>query len=219
MKKWFCVCISVLLICSCALAENVFVSISTSKGLALAFEAVEASDLDGDGVVSINDALLAAHELGFEGGAKAGYDAAVSEYGRSLNRLWGEENGGSYGYYVNNASALSLNDVVADGDYIYAYAYTDLETWSDTYAFFEFAEIETGADFELTLMVQTYDADWNSVYLPVEGAIITLNGADSAYRTDADGKVLLDLEAGQYLISARSEAMTLVPPVCKATIG
>lgn len=53
---------------------------------------------------------------------------------RFRNKLWGTENGGSYGYYVNNVSTWSLTDPVDEGDYVNAFVYTDLTTWFDTYA-------------------------------------------------------------------------------------
>jgi len=219
MKKFLTILLVLSCICSFATAETVFVSISDDQGrLALANEAVVVSDLDGDGVINIHEALFSAHEQAYEGGAEAGYEAVDIGYGLSMNRLWGIENGGSYGYYVNNASAISLLDPISENDLIYAYAFTDLESWSDTYSFFDCAMLETEGAFELTLTAQSFDADWNPVCLPVEGAIITVDGADTDITTDAEGKAALELAAGEYLISARSETMTLVPPVCRATV-
>ena len=221
MKKLICVLLAVLMFCSCALAEKVYVTIVDENGdIAVACKAYDVSDADGDGVVSINDVLYTAHETDFEGGAEAGYTSAATDYGMSLRQLWGGAVGDSYGYYVNNASAYSLLDAVKDGDYIAAYAYSDLETWSDTYCFFDCIALGTDAEFELFLTAQTFDANWNPVNVPVEGAMITANGEDTGIVTDADGKAVVTLnEKGEYLISAYSTEMTLVPPVCIATIG
>lgn len=220
MKKYLSIVLALVLLCSIAAAETIYVTISDDQGkLALAAEPVNAKDIDGDGSVNFNEALVAAHDLAYPGGSEAGYAAEDQGYGLSMSRLWGVENGGSYGYYVNNASAFSLLDPLSDGDCIYAYAFTDLETWSDTFSFFELDAIEADGSFKLTLSAQTYDADWNPVYVPVEGAVITVNGEDTEYRTDADGKVSISLEAGEYLISAHSDAMTLVPPVYKASVS
>lgn len=220
MKKYLSIILALVLLFSVSFAETVFVTISDDQGkLALAHEAVTVMDIDGDGAINVNEVLSAAHDQAYPGGSAAGYEALDLGYGLSLNRLWGIENGGSYGYYVNNASALSLLDPISDGDALCAYAFTDLETWSDTYSFFDCAVIETNAAFELTLSAQSFDADWNPVILPVEGAVITVSGEDSTFITDANGKVSVELAPGEYIISARSETMTLVPPVCRATIS
>ena len=111
-------------------------------------------------------------------------------------------------------------DRLKEGDHLQAFVYTDLEAWSDTYCYFDCLSIETSADFELTLTAQTFDADWNAVLHPIEGAIITVNGNETEFVTDAEGKVVIDLqESGEYVISAVSDQMTLVPPVCLAKIG
>lgn len=219
MKKMISVLLVILLLCSLCCAETVYVTISNGQGaLVVPHAAIDVTDIDADGAITIHDALYAAHEACYAGGADAGYAVSMGEYGLCINKLWGEENGGSYGYYVNNASAFNLADPVKAGDSVQAYAFSDLAGFSDTFSFFDFAEIETGADFQLTLSCQTYDADWNPVYMPVEGAEITLNGEGSGIFTDAEGKAVLDLEPGEYLISAHSETITLVPPVCHAIV-
>ena len=110
-------------------AETADVDVTISDGtgtLPLAQEKITVTDIDADGALTINDALYIAHEEYYNGGAEAGFASAETEYGLSLNKLWGVENGGSYGYYKNNVSAMSLSDTIADGDYITAYAFSDL---------------------------------------------------------------------------------------------
>ena len=213
----------VLMLCACAAAETVYVSISTGDGtLAMAYAPVEVSDMDGDGALTIDDALACAHEAAYEGGAAVGYISEVTEYGKSMYRLWGEENGGSYGYYVNDASGLSLLDIVKEGDHVKAYAYQDLNMWSDTYSSFSAAAVNcaAGESLRFILSAQTFDANWNPVTLPVEGAVITIDGVDTDCFTGADGCAAISFDAaGTYVISARSESMTLVPPVCIVTVA
>ena len=219
MKKFVCLVLAAMLIlCSFAMAEKVFVTVSTGEGrLAMTNLAVEASDLDSDGVVSINDALIAAHDMAYEGGSEAGYASEETPYGISMTRLWGEENGGSYGYYLNDASPMSLLDAVSDGDSIHAYAFQDLAGWSDTYCYFQVKEAEMGAGDSviLTLTALLFDADWNIVPTPVEGAVITIDGSDTEFITNVEGCAAVSIaDEGSYTISARHESMTLVPPVC-----
>lgn len=222
MKKLVCMLAALALLCAAATAETAFVSISNGAGeIVLANEPIEVTDADGDGALTICDALHCAHEAKFEGGAEAGFGTGDQGYGLSLTRLWGEENGGSYGYHLNDASALSLTDPIADGDYLNAYVFTDLEAWSDVYCCFDRHALsaKAGETFALTLTAQIYDADWNVVPTPVNGAHILIDGEESEFVTDADGKVELSFaEAGEHVLSARADDQVLVPPVCTAAI-
>ena len=59
MKKLACMVLAAILICTFAMAETVFVTISNDQGeLVVAAEPFDVSDADGDGVVSISDALF-----------------------------------------------------------------------------------------------------------------------------------------------------------------
>lgn len=202
-------------------SETVYVSISDGT-LQLAYAAVPLSDTDGDGTLTINDALYRAHELYFEGGVD-GYGSASTDYGLSLTKLWGDDNGGSLGYYLNNASALSLADPVKDGDHIYAYAYSDLVAWSDTYSYFNVntATVNEGEELKLTLSAAGFDENWAPITKPVEGAKIVVNGKETSYVTDANGNVAIKTNGfAQYTtITAVSDSMTLVPPVCLVTVN
>ena len=225
MKKYaiaFLCALLALALCGAAVAETVYVTIADGQGqLVMVNAAIDVTDVDADGALTINDALYAAHEAAYEGGAEAGYAAADAGYGLSISKLWGEENGGSYGYYLNDVSAYSLLDPVADGDYLNAFVYTDLEAWSDVYCAFDCAaaEMEAGTVLDLTLNMMTFDENWNPVSLPVEDAILTIDGEDSEVVTDAEGKAQFTIEAaGEYLISARSDSAILVPPVCIVTV-
>ncbi|MBO5898329.1 MAG: hypothetical protein J6R04_04885 [Clostridia bacterium] len=200
--------------------ENaIYVTISDGS-LALVRRAVSLSDADGDGATTIGDALVLAHDAAYEGGAAAGFGAAETEYGLSMTKLWGITSG-AYGYCVNDASAMSLYDAVAVGDHVYAYVYRDLETWSDVYSYFDRSAVETakGEQVTLTLTYVGYDAAWNLVTAPVADAVITVNGEATSYTTDAEGKVTLSFDKkGSYTLSATSETLTLVPPVCVVAV-
>ena len=135
--------------------DTAYVTIADENGeLALVREAVVLEDADGDGAVTVNDALLLAHEQAYPGGAAAGYLSSEGPYGLKLDKLWGVENGGSYGYYVNHASAMSLTAPVSDGDEVAAFIYTDLDGYSDTYCYFDRATAELNAPGELTLTLK-----------------------------------------------------------------
>lgn len=203
-------------------APTVHVSISTDTGaLVLAYAPVALTDADGDGALTICDALMLAHEVYCPEGAE-GFLAEDTEWGKSLYVLWGVDNGGSYGYMLNDASPLSLLAPVQPGDHIKAYAYTDLTAWSDTYCYFTapVAAAAVNAEVALTLSAAGYDEAWNPVTYPVQGAFLIVDGeVDDSVVTNAEGQFVLTFpEAGVYTISAMSNDMTLVPPVCIVTV-
>jgi len=225
MKKFIRIMIVMAMIFSlCAIpmaAQGVEVTVTIANGDIMVHDTVSVSDADGDGVISIADALYAAHEENYDGGASAGFGTEETQWGTSLMKLWGVENGGSYGYKVSNGNPMSLGDPVKDGDYVYAYVYTDTVGFSDTYTFFNELTVNAkeGQFIDLTLSAAGYDENWAPITLPVEGATITINGEKTEFVTDAEGKVSVKIDkAGEYTVSAVSETMTLVPPVCTATV-
>lgn len=225
MKKILSVLLALAMLVSLAAfaeeAPTVYVSISDDTGtLTLAYAPVALSDQDGDGALTICDALMEAHAAYYPDGAD-GFLAEESQWGLSMYRLWGVENGGSYGYCVNDASAMSLLDPIQPGDHIKAYAFTDLTNYSDTYAYFSVtvAAAAVNVDVSLTLSASGYDANWAPITLPVMGAALTVNGEKTEIITDENGNAVLTFTApGVYTVSAVSETMTLVPPVCIVTV-
>ena len=72
---------------------KVYVTISDcNSALVLTQEPVNVTDIDGDGKLTVNDALYIAHENNYEGGAAAGYKTSVGQFGLGLDVLWGKEN-------------------------------------------------------------------------------------------------------------------------------
>ena len=170
--------------------------------------------------VTIDDILKRAHDEYYDGGAEAGYASAESTYGLSLMKLWGNESG-SYGYYVNNASPMSLADEVKPGDHIYAFVYTDTVAWTDTYCFFSETRVsaEKGDIATLTLYMTGFDENWNPVTLPVAGAVITVDGEKTDLITDENGQVAITYDkAGELIVSAVHDEMNLTPPVLVANV-
>ena len=195
--------------------DPIYVTIVKGDGsFALAHEAISLSDADGDGKLTLDDVLYLAHEEAYEGGAAAGYGSEVGGYGLSLTKLWGVANGSGYGYYINNASAMSLEDAVKVEDHVVAFIYQDTVTWSDTYAYFDASAKSLGKGESVTLSLSAAGYG-NPVVRKLAGAVITVNGEASSYSTDAEGKVTLSFDKkGTYTVSARSSDLTLVPPVC-----
>ena len=202
--------------------ESVYVSISDEKGeLVLAYASVTLSDEDGDGTLTVNDALIGAHKAYYKDGAE-GFASEETVYGCSITKLWGFAGGGAYGYYVNDDSAMSCYDPVHTGDHIKAFVYMDTENFSDLYCFFDvmtvFAEINDTVT--LTLYANTYDANWNVVKNPVSGAEILIDGKASGIMTDENGKAEISVKTWRnFTVSAKSDSETIVAPVCLVTVG
>lgn len=191
------------------------VTICDEGKLALACKTVQVADLDSDGKYTVDEALYAAHEAYYEGGAAAGYASGQSDWGLSLKKLWGVANGGSYGYYVNNIASNGLADEVHANDYINAFSYTDAATCPDRYCYFDVNEItdaKQGDEKTLKLMISTYDENWSPVTLPAKNAVITVNGEKTSYQTDENGSVTVKFDkAGDLILSATSDTDILVP--------
>ncbi len=199
-------------------AVKVNVTIASAGELVVTNKAVTVSDFDGDGAISVSDAIYAAHEAFYSGGAAEGYTASEGSWGLSIEKLWGIENGGSYGYYLNNGMCMSLTEPVNDGDYLAAYSYADLTDWSDCYAYFDKTEA-SGASVSLTLNVLSYDANWNLVSSPAADAVIYVDGKATSSKTDANGRATISfVSGGAHTVSAKSDTQTLVPPVCIVTV-
>ena len=230
MKKLSAIAAAMLLTCSVAgvnafaADDSVKVNMTIVDGegkFAVTQEDIEVTDADSDGKLTINDAFILVHDAKFEGGHEAGFATEEAEYGPKIVKFWGVENGGGYGYYLNNQMSMGLSDAVADGDTLNAFVYQDATGYSDTYSFFDktSGEAEKDGEIELTLKHIVFTAD-GTAEEAVEGAVITINGEDTEFKTDAEGKVTVKLtNAGSNLISAKSETLKLVPPVCSVNVA
>ena len=199
---------------------EVYVTISDKGTLKVSAEKISVADKNEDGTVTIDEALISAHDKLYEGGANAGYASGQTQYGISMTKLWGDTSG-SFGYYLNNASAMSLADAVNNGDYIVAFVYSDTASWSDTYTFFDknTLDAERGKEITLVLKESGFDGNWNPVVLPLADATITVNGEDTEYKTDNEGKVTVKFDkGGKYVISAKTTEKVIVPPVCVISV-
>ncbi len=202
---------------------TVFISINDGESTVAALSALNVSDLDDDERITVNDALIAVHDECFEGGSAAGYKTVTGMYGKGIQKLWGIENGGSFGYYRNNALG-ELDAQLSDQDYIAAYVFSDLNRYSDRYAFFTetSSEMDEGQELELTLNKSDFDERYSPVSLPVNGAAVGYYDDSNVFielgKTDAEGKVVIKVpeveEDTQFLITAVApEGVNLVEPV------
>lgn len=227
-KKIFAVLTAVMMILCFipAAAEGdeitVTVTLSNAGSVEIAAEQITVKDIDNDGVFTVNDVLYCAHKAKYTGGASAGYGSVNGSWGLSITKLWGNTSG-SYGYYVNDTMAMSLEDTVKSGDRINAFVYKDAAGYSDIYCFFDkqSVAVKQGESIEVILKKITFDGNWQPVAVPAENAHITVNGTDTGIKTDSEGKATVTLDsAGNALISALGDGNTiLVPPVIKAEVA
>ena len=214
-----------LSLCACGGSKEkgvvINVTVSDAGVLRVANEAVTVPDPDGDGTVTADAVIAAAHDAFYEGGAEAGFIFEETDFGMSIIKLWGVDNGGSYGYYVNDAYVLP-DYKLAEGDYLCVYSYADLAGWSDCYSFFDQrkAEAAVGTELKLNLSKLVYDENWELQTVLAEGARLIINGEMTDFATDAQGNVSVKFDqAGSYTVSAiGAEGETLVPPVCIVTV-
>ncbi len=209
--------------------KNVYVSISDKGSAQLAYEKLKVSDRNGDGKVDIDEVLYAAHEKSYNGGAQGGYATEDGQYGRFITKLWGDTSG-NFGYYVNNAMAMSLGDEVNDGDHVYAYVTANAYPNSDAYAFFDKSAATVAQLGKLTLSLKYqsgYDESWAPVFGSFENA--TVKVYDAILESEADGVDCTSLGGGkysfsfkndgEYVIVATAENNAIVPAVCRVSVS
>ncbi len=193
---------------------KVKVTLSSEGVLAVCNAKILVTDVDGDGSLTVNDALVITHTELYPTGSD-GYENQTTQWGLSIKKLWGVENGGSYGYYINNNSAWSLTDVLNEGDALYAFSYKDAQYYSDLFSYFDKTSVDAtaGESFEVVLSESAYDENWNPVQKPVEGAVITIDGVETAFVTDSEGKATVTVEdENRHIVSAKFDGHTITPP-------
>ena len=199
---------------------NVKVSVTTKNSIKAGLVDVAAGDEDGDGAITISDALYVAHKIYCSAGV-SGYAAVESEFGISLVKLWGDESG-NFGYYLNHQPAMSLADTIKEGDVISACIYEGVYPNMESYAYFDkdSAVVSEGGSITLTLMKLGYDENFNAVSSPVANAKLTVDAAPwGDYTTDANGKVTFTPEwTAEMIVSAIGENEEIIMPVCRVWV-
>lgn len=204
---------------------EIFVTIADKGAVVVFQQPVTVVDVNHNGIFDVDDALFAAHEKFYTGGATAGYASYESQWGLSISMLWGDTSY-CYGYWLNNASCWSLEDVVAEGNHLVAFVYQDSMYWSDAYSKFDSFAYSVEEDTALTVKLDKagYDENWNTVFAAHSGATVTVYDADmkvvdAAVTDNGDGTYTVTLNAAgsYYLVATDSDPIT-VPAVCAVTV-
>ena len=161
---------------------------------------------------TVGDLIKQLHKDLFKDG-EAGYATTTGQYGETITKLWGVENGGSYGYYVNGNMSMGLTDPVKPGDRVDVFVYKDAAGYSDAFIYME-AEAN-GAEVKVTVKAMGFDANWNPVMkeLPNTKIYYADNGklVDTGAVTGADGTATFTLKNGTYrLVGINTDAIYTV---------
>jgi len=155
----------------------------------------------------------------YNGGSESGFMVEETEFGPSIAKLWGSENGYFYGYYVNNTKADGLLDCLCSGDSLYAFGFADLINWSDVYSYIdgEVVFAEDGSDiYKGKVCVVIFNENGEAEHMPLAGASVLMNGEvlDGLF-SDENGEFSVPLlSSGEYNITVVSSDYVLIPPVC-----
>lgn len=205
-----------------AAPADVYVTISNKGVLAktkdnqpMAHKKVTVKDLNSDGVLTYDEALVAAHE------AYAQADDYVTEngqWGLTVKKLWGIDTTNTL-YYLNGA-ALQSNvgdttvSTVKANDYLVASVNQDDVNYSDKYASFDVVEktVKAGEEFTLTLngalTAGTKALSGIQIGTWKDGAFAALEGKT----TGEDGTVKLSFsEPGTYYVTANGSVLDQIP--------
>jgi len=204
---------------------NVKVTISKRGVLALVNASVTVTDLNSDGKLTYDEAMVAAHEEYHADGADA---FAINQDSGWVIKLWGEQTV-DLAFFKNNVKTPKFvnNTTVKNGDALYAGFYSDVSRWKDWYTMFTPATVtvQQGEAFELTLTGFSALLD-NVTAAAVSSAQVGIweDGTFEAIpgkTTDENGKVTLSIAAaGTYIISAKADvaATPLMAPACVVTV-
>lgn len=177
--------------------------------------------LEGSESYDLNNVFLAFHNRYYDGGTDAGYESQEGEYGAYITKFWGDESE-KFSYQINNGEEIvyGLTHPVENGDFIDFSINESYYPDNENYTCFENTNINTTErEVTLTLKSAAYDENFNMYFVPCDGAIILIDGVETAYTTDENGETTVTFdESGTYIISAKKEKEVLENTVTAITI-
>lgn len=209
---------------------EVYVTIANKGEVTVAQEKITVVDRNADGKYSVDEAMYAAHEAYYPGGASAGYASSLGYYGTQFDKLWGDTSY-NFGYNNNHAMCMSADDELQAGDYLVTFVYQVMAyPVMDVYARFVENSYETKVNDKVDVTLQTagYDEQYNLVYTAKSGATVKLYDENhTAVATDkyqvsdnGDGTYSVKVtEAGTYKLIAMENDTPIVPAVCRLSVG
>lgn len=185
--------------------SNQGVLAKANDGSAMAYKEVHVTDADEDGMISVDDALKAAHEEYCPGG----YATEKSDYGISVTKLWGISTYNTL-FFVNGKGLESnvADSVINEGDAVYASVNADNINYADWYTYFNksYKTVDQGEEFSLN--IKGFQGMSGVSASNVTGVDIGIwkNGEFSKIDntvTDKNGNVTLSFDKpGEYIVTA-----------------
>ena len=205
-----------------------------ADGKAMAFREVTVTDDNGDGKITFHEALIAAHNAYYSGGAADGYDAGTG----FVQKIWGVANGGSYFFNQNDISIPVgvMEQPISNQDYLTVCIMKDAAGYTDiANTYFKEAsgkivkrvEINAKESLQLTLIGCVLDYNtWQTVPTALSGVAVGVwqNGAFAqldSLTTDQDGKAEVSFdEPGTYILTAEGsfDGKAIMAPTCLVTV-
>ena len=185
-----------------------------NNGAVMAGREVIVTDINGDGILTYDEALIAAHKMY---NSEDGY-LAPNGY---VSKLWGVETTNAL-FFINNHGLTTgvAADTISDGDMLVASINKDNIYYSDWYSFFDVTEKNVAVGEEFSLILKGHlgmaftDEDKTDIALNDISVGLWDNNAFSAtedWETDKDGKVTISFaKEGKYCITAQGVAKTIV---------
>lgn len=176
-------------------------------GKPMAYRDLTVTDIDKDGVISFDEALVAAHNEYY---GTNGYSLENGAYGLYVAKLWGVETSNTL--FINNNQAITSgvdSTKVEDGDYLYASINKDNTNYADWYTYFNKKDNTVFVNEDFTLNLKGYQGMSGGTATNLNGIEIgTLKdgvfNAISNTVTDENGNVTLSFDAeGEYIVTAR----------------
>ena len=182
--------------------------VTGKDGVAVIDRPVTVTDIDEDGSLTYDEALVAAHNAYYEGGAEAGYDPSTG----MVKKLWGISSTNNL-FYINDKGIPSgvTTDTVKEGDVLYVSINADASYYADWYTKFSESDLETTSEDDVTVTLTGHmgmDLSTDVQFVPLEGIQIGVwkDGSFEAIEgavTDKDGKATFKLDAGKYILTAK----------------
>ena len=165
---------------------------------------VSAGDENGDGSLTVEDVLIAAHEAYYPGGAKEGYICACKD-APELSEIWGIR--GHYISFVQDAAGTHKSGELANGDRVFVQMqYGDPASYRFRHGSLD--GVRTGEHVNLKLLHRRAD---NGTDEPVSDAVIVVDGQRTAIRTDENGYAAVSFrEPGTHTLSAKLNGSVLL---------
>lgn len=165
---------------------------------------VSVGDENGDGRMTVEDVLIAAHEKYYEGGAEAGYQRSCAD-APEVSKIWGVH--GRYISFILDAEGNEKTGAPADGDKISVLLQDGAK---DSYRFRHgpLHQIPVGEHVNLKLVHRRSE---NGRDEPVSDAVILIDGRRTAIRTDEKGFAAVSFrDPGVHTLSAKLNGSVLL---------